>query len=367
MEQKLQLKKISCSNCGAELMFDPGTQMTNCNFCGSKFEIEKMDDEQIIIPHSILPFSVSKEEYEHSVLDWLSEGDYTPDDILDSAIFSSVNGLYLPMWFYQGRYDGNWSASSGYDREEEYIAKSKGKLKTKTRTVTDWRPCSGHCAGEFAVIGYAGTGESIKPKVITYAHGTSIKSINLNNFDAKYTLGFNMLEYVSDENETWDNYGTAVADSLVESRTKVKIPGDRYKDFHVDAIYNKEKPISTYVPYWITYYNYNGKPYSVFMDGTNKTRIEGNKPVDKKRKSTVANWTALPLIIGIIVTILACIIVANTIDKNTNDDPAWAGVFWIGVIVTVVITAIGTMQGQKIVKESKEIRKEKLKQRRANL
>ena len=44
MEKQLHLKKIGCSSCGAELIFDPGTQMTNCNFCGSKFEIEKAKD-----------------------------------------------------------------------------------------------------------------------------------------------------------------------------------------------------------------------------------------------------------------------------------------------------------------------------------
>jgi len=38
------LKKISCKNCGASLMFDPATQMSSCNFCGTKFEIELAEE-----------------------------------------------------------------------------------------------------------------------------------------------------------------------------------------------------------------------------------------------------------------------------------------------------------------------------------
>ena len=56
MSTQMSMKKIGCSNCGAELIFDPGTQMTNCNFCGSKFEIEKAVDDEIIVPDGILPF-----------------------------------------------------------------------------------------------------------------------------------------------------------------------------------------------------------------------------------------------------------------------------------------------------------------------
>ena len=58
MSTQILLKKINCSNCGAELIFDPGTQMSNCNFCGSKFEIEKATDDQIIVPDGILPFKI---------------------------------------------------------------------------------------------------------------------------------------------------------------------------------------------------------------------------------------------------------------------------------------------------------------------
>ena len=40
MDNVLHLKKIGCTSCGAELVFDPGTQMANCIFCGNDFDLQ---------------------------------------------------------------------------------------------------------------------------------------------------------------------------------------------------------------------------------------------------------------------------------------------------------------------------------------
>ncbi len=145
------IKKIGCGNCGAELMFSPGTQLSLCNFCGSEFQIETAIDSKVKTVNSILPFSTTPNQFEIAALKWLSEGDYTPDDILEGSLFNNQVGMYLPMWLFTGKYDGEWSASSGYDRQEEHWDKSFDgkKLVKKTRTVTDWRPSNGNCKGDF--------------------------------------------------------------------------------------------------------------------------------------------------------------------------------------------------------------------------
>jgi len=320
MEKQLHLKKIGCSSCGAELIFDPGTQMTNCNFCGSKFEIEKAQDEEIVTPDGILPFKVTKENYEQAVLSWLSEGDYTPDDILNSTVFESVNGVYLPMWLYKGRYHGNWSASSGYNRREEYSewSESQKKMVRKTRTVTDWRPSSGQCAGEFTILAFAGAGKGIKADIAVYAHGTSFSRGEMKTFDSQYSMGFNIVDFTIDEHLTWDNLGKIQADSQVEIDAKQRIPGDKYKDFYCDVLYDKEKPLRVYVPFWITHYKYNEKEFHVYMDGTSTSRIQGVRPEDQGRKDVVKKLKWKIWIIGII----GSIVLGGTVGAIVNKDVA---------------------------------------------
>ncbi len=359
MENQVQLKKIGCSNCGAELIFDPGTQMTNCNFCGSKFEIEQAKDEEITLPDGILPFKVDKKNYEQAVLAWLSEGDYTPDDILNSTIFESVNGVYLPMWFYKGRYNGNWSASSGYNRTEEYYEWSASQKRNvrKTRIVTDWRPSSGQCAGEFSILAFAGAGKGIQSDVAIYAHGTSFTRGDLKPYDAKYTMGFNLIEYTVDEHDTWDDLGKIQADQLVESQAKARIPGDKYKDFYVDVLYDKEKPLRTYVPFWITNYKYGEKDFHVYMDGTSTSRIQGFRPEDASRKKEVSKKFYKGHISAVLV-VLIFILAKNSSYSTEQTLTSLSG--WLA-LVTAILYGVGFYQKNKIISESKARRQEILK------
>lgn len=370
MEKQLQLKKIGCSNCGAELIFDPGTQMTNCNFCGSQFQIGNAQDDEIVMPDGILPFKISKQQYEDSVLAWLSEGDYTPDDILNSTVFESVNGVYLPMWLYKGRYHGNWSASSGYNRREEYSewSESQKKMVRKTRTVTDWRPSSGQCSGEFTILAFAGAGKGIKPDIAIYAHGTSFSRGDMNPFDSKYSLGFSIVDFTKDEHSTWDTLGKIQADSQVESDAKQRIPGDKYKDFYCDVLYDKEQPLRVYVPFWITYYKYNEREFHVYMDGTSTSRIQGVRPEDQARKDVVKKLIWKTWILGIIASIALGGIVGYFANMNVeydferNGTPGTLACIG-GIIVTYFIQK---NKVNKILNESKARRQEILRNLQEN-
>ena len=50
--------------------------MTNCNFCGSQFQIEKAQDEEIATPDGILPFKVTKENKSVYIKDEKALEDY---------------------------------------------------------------------------------------------------------------------------------------------------------------------------------------------------------------------------------------------------------------------------------------------------
>ncbi len=374
METKLQLKKISCSNCGAELMYDPGTQMTNCNFCGSKFEIEKATDEELILPDGIIPFKVTKDEYHQAVLAWLSEGDYTPEDILTSSVFDQINGVYLPMYFYKGRYHGNWSASSGYDRKEEYLEWSESQKKNvrKTRTVTDWRPSSGHVAGTFSILGFAGSGQGIKPQVAVYAHDTTFSRGELKKYESKYTLGFNLLEFTSGEEDVWDSLGKTQADSIANADIQNRIPGDRYKDLTADVLYDREEAIKVYVPYWVVYYKYADKEFHVCMDGTTTSRISGERPIDEKTKNEAEKYLKVSKFWGyaVLVWIIWGIISYFGADNHDRwiyqhwsgeDGGWWYFRFILAFGGWIVIYIIAKVKQNAVIKASKEKRQKVLR------
>lgn len=385
MEEKIYLKKISCSNCGAELIFDPGTQMVNCNFCGSKFEIENAVDEEVIVPDSILPFKITKEMYYQALLSWLSQGDYTPDDILTSSIFEQINGLYLPMYIYEGRYHGNWSASSGYNREVDYTEwdEYQKKMVKKTKTITDWRPSSGQFSGTFKTMVYAGHYKGIKSEIIDFAQSGSINSNSLKDYDLKYLLNFNFIEFTLNENSVWKSTGIHKAYAIAYKDLIHRIPGDCFKDLSEDTSYNLKSSVNVYVPYWIVYYKYAEKEFYVCMDGTNSSRIDGKKPVDEKTKSEagkydwiISAWSLVAIawiIWGFVRVSLLNIedfIVEKQIPGFEKPDnlfySPWLGIYWwirFGIVTLgfVITSLISNNHRNKIINSSKQKRESVLK------
>ena len=307
------IKKIGCGNCGAELMFSPGTQLSLCNFCGSEFQIETAIDSKVKTVNSILPFSTTPNQFEIAALKWLSEGDYTPDDILEGSLFNNQVGMYLPMWLFTGKYDGEWSASSGYDRQEEYWDKSFDgkKLVKKTRTVTDWRPSNGNCKGNFTFLATASNESSVPRSVKDFSHGVEFNAGELKDFKLEYTQGFSLIELELENDEAWNYHGESQANSYVESQSRQRIPGDRYKDFYVNAVYDINTKLSCYVPFWLRNYNYNESEFYLYMDGTNVLRIDGVRPKDAERENIVKdietkrNWGCAGFVVLGLVLVMA--------------------------------------------------------------
>jgi len=355
-----EFKKISCENCGGELIFSPGTQLSTCNFCGSEFNILDSKDTQFKSVDKILPFSTTKEEFEIAALEWLSEGDLTPNDILESSMFNNQVGVYLPMWMYEGRYDGSWSASSGYNRTEEYIGKSLDgkKLETKTRIVTDWRPSNGNCKGDFQFLATASADSSIPSSVKAFSHDVKVTRNNLKDFKLEYSQGFSLLEIQLESDECWDLHGEWQANHYVESVTKKRIPGDKYKDFYVDAVYDLNNKVSCYVPFWLRNYKYSNEDFHLYMDGSNTLRINGERPVDKERSAEVDKINTQGSI-GCGVTVFL-----GVIPFIADADPDFSGpFFWVMAVIGIIWMWSKMSQKDKLIQESKDIRQVKLEQK----
>jgi len=355
-----EFKKISCENCGGELIFSPGTQLSSCNFCGSEFNIQDSKDTQFKSVEKILPFSTTKEEFEIAALEWLSEGDLTPDDILESSMFNNQVGVYLPMWMYEGRYDGSWSASSGYNRIEEYVGKSYDgkKLETKTRTVTDWRPSNGNCKGDFQFLATASADSSIPSSVKAFSHDVEITRNNLKDFKAEYSQGFSLLEIQLESDECWDLHGEWQANHYVESVTKKRIPGDKYKDFYVDAVYDLTNKVSCYVPFWLRNYKYSNEDFHLYMDGSNTLRINGERPIDKGRSAEVDKLNTQGSIGCGVAAVFGFIPFLAEADEDFSGP-----FFWIMAVVGIIWMWRKLSQKDKLIQESKDRRQVKLEQK----
>lgn len=161
LESKPSIKNLKCQSCGSSDIMLNGDYGI-CNSCGTKIILDKNITNNFITNvslknedlqnHYIIDTLINEKDFKKSVYYFLTT-QRTPADILDNTTFKKIEKNDAQFLTIDARYNGNYSASIGYDRKEQYIAQEKVydpeikdyivKNVTKERTVTDWRPVSG--------------------------------------------------------------------------------------------------------------------------------------------------------------------------------------------------------------------------------
>jgi len=276
---------------------------------------------------------VSEEDFESTVYDWLSQGDYTPDDIIENII-TEHNLMYFPVHFYKCSYSGNASASLGYPRIEYYYVynPTTKRQERKSRTVTDWIPHAQNVSGNVSTAVYVG--------------------------DLKFDFLKLLSLFKRNETDAWNNTGLKECHRLASKEIVNNFPSTIVRNFNANLSINVNNHASVVLPFWVFMYNYQGKPYYVAVDGNNPQRVSGLRPENKKRKNTVKaiRW------VGWLSTIYLSYLGARSYyEANPYEDFKMIGVF-IGIFAVLGFIIEGIVS--YIKNASKSRRQEKLNNRK---
>ena len=338
-------KKTVCPNCGATLTFDPHTQTAVCKFCDTKFTVVEQGNKDDVPSQyeRIYPFEVMEDGAKISFIKWLKEGQYSPDDIFTKSSIVDIKGVYIPVWTYSGHYTANFNASIGYDRQEtytEYVTKySNGRSYkepvTKTRTVTDWHPFNGNVSDNFVVHScgvsefYFLENEYKDLEIKKYSEGR-VDSAQSNSdysfsqlpdfcadatehlskseiYDDRFTSGFDAVKTTL-SSESAFNVAAGKINWKIKRNIIASSTGDHIKniDFNVTDL-SMERTLYG-VPFWEIVYQYNGKKYVAFAEGTKNKNISGTKPYDLDIAKRSVSEKKL-LIFGIIFLVIGLIFI----------------------------------------------------------
>lgn len=286
------LEKLSCTGCGASLEYEAGVQALKCQYCSAITTIEREEYKLDDTPKMIVPLTVEKSRLREAVNRLLTSGDYTPDDLLEKAVFTKMDRFYVPTYLYDGDFEATWTASFGYDRTEHYTSyeteyrngRAYKTPVTKTKTVTDWRPVNGSDSGSFTVFGYAGNmlPTHVLPLVEFCAHSETVT-----DYKVSYVSGLDVEAYSRNDGDVYTSRAKPEVNAIIDASVKSHAQGHRQRDWHWTADISKDV-ISVAVPICHVKYEYEGKEYNVWADGTDASiQVSDELPQDQNRQKKV--------------------------------------------------------------------------------
>jgi LSD1 subclass zinc finger protein len=289
---QLTLTRLSCPSCGAPLTFSPGTTVVVCPFCHARSLIENHGElaDVAIESRQIAPSTTDVAAFQQQLLAWLSEGDLTPDDILESVLVTKHTGLYLPLWRLTGEFHAQFTASAGYDRQVERIIERKqpdGSMRRDVRhvTETDWRPMSGEATGPFTAWILASG--SVPDELRSWAEDVAANCEDWRELEPSLLEDHLVEEFgVTPEVALADAKERKLPERVAET-CKARIPGDRSEDLQAQFTTRDEVNEGFLHPFWFAAFQYDGDTFPVAFSGRDLSLCTGTRPVDKKRKARV--------------------------------------------------------------------------------
>lgn len=278
-KQKQQTKKSSnisyngyhCPDCGAEIVMDENTSVTECVYCGNTAIInERLEGE--FAPKQIIPFKKDKKDAVEAFSCYRKWKWFMPKEFLQKKNIEKISGIYIPFYLYdldvaarinvQATKSQVWSDRNyRYTRTDYFDVAREGNMTFKM-VPTD-------ASKKFP--------DDIMDSIEPYNYKELV------DFDSSYISGFLSEKYDLTIDELSERAERRAEKSAEEALLR-DIHGYDTKTVRSSVQKSKRKNSSKYVllPVWMLNVKYNEKIYTLAMNGQTGKFI-GNVPISKKK------------------------------------------------------------------------------------
>jgi DNA-directed RNA polymerase subunit RPC12/RpoP len=268
---------FKCPGCGA--VTETNQLSDRCQFCGAAV-VATADTGEMVVPEAVLPFALDRPAVRDVLQKWVSSRWFAPTSLKKVANAEQVKSTYLPHWTYDAATRSSYTGQRGehYYETETYTTLVDGEQRTETRQVqrTAWYPASGNVARDFDDVLVRGT-DRIAPKHLDTLEPWPLPESK--PFDPDYLAGHDTLRY-DVEPEQGMNEAKGRMASAIENDCRQDIGGDEQRVDYVDTSYANVMFKLMLLPVWICVYLHGGKSYQVLVNGRTG-EVAGERPYSK--------------------------------------------------------------------------------------
>ena len=263
----MEIKMVTCKQCGARMIQNKLQMSGMCPFCGST-TIDAADPSQdIMAPMGVIPFDITENRALYIFKDWIKDRFLAPELLSENAHLNKFYGIYIPLFTFdvltENRYTGNY-------KEDNRTLFKCGKFQYQV--------------DDFPVVA---SRQLASDKLLLNV----IKDYRTNEakpYTADALAGFPCEHYSIGLTEAWNSLGYDLKSHLVSQVNEL----DKSKylmGIEMATDYFNLKYKYLIVPVWLNSFFYDNKLYTIVINGQTG-KIDGQWP---KSFGTFAKKTAL--------------------------------------------------------------------------
>ncbi len=264
------LNEVRCGSCGSNVVFRGTLTSTECAFCGSPIQRDKVHSASNRVPvDGVLPFQVDQQRAKSNLADWVRSRWFAPNEFRKRGVEGRFNGVYLPYWTFDSHTFNRYRGERG---EHYYVTVGSGKNR-RTERRTRWYPASGQFERFFddvLVVAAAGLPRKIM--------------INLEPWPLHKCLPFTQQALAGFFAQTYDVEldkgfvdGKQRIDEAIHADVRRRIGGDEQRVHSIQSTYDPITYKHLLLPVWLLAYRYKDKTYRVVVNaGTGE--VQGERP-----------------------------------------------------------------------------------------
>ncbi len=242
---------VHCNTCGAETDFTHDVASSKCPFCGSPIVATASSKKQIK-PRSLLPFYITKPQADGLFRQWAGSLWFAPSDLLKIARRAGIDGAYIPAWTYDSETFSNYTGERGDDYWVTETYRVNGQTQTRQVRRTRWTSVGGQVHNLFDDVLVLAT-RSLPAKQANALEPWDLPA--LVPYRDEYLSGFAAETYQVDLAQGFE-VARGIMDVTIRQTINADIGGDHQRINTVDTHYRGVTFKHVLLPVWISAYRY---------------------------------------------------------------------------------------------------------------
>ena len=268
---------IECRSCGATTEFAPNVRSQECPFCGTPIVAQAVC-QRVIKPRALLPFGLDRDRARASFTAWIGKLWFAPNDLKKLAwIDGHLAGMYLPFWTYDARTITTYRGERGDDYWDtvRVPVTVNGRTTWQTRQVrkTRWRSARGTVENRFDDVLVPASNSLPHDKLLRLGQWDLGRLVP---YTEAYISGFRSESYTIDIEG-----GFAAArqrmEEVIRGTIRSDIGGDHQRIHQMWPTYHDITFKHLLLPIWVAVYRYRDKPYRILVNARDGT-VAGERP-----------------------------------------------------------------------------------------